>query len=144
MIKQFQGEYRWLSNFWPVDIQYQGMVYPSVEHAYMSAKSDNANWKEFCADPFTPAGRVKMRSKNVLLVDNWDILKVVVMNDCLIEKFKVPYLREALLATGDQILQEGNNWGDRFWGVDLRTGEGNNHLGQILMAIREQIKIGAL
>jgi len=40
MIKEFQGEHRWLSNFTPVNILYKGYIYSSVEHAYVSAKSD--------------------------------------------------------------------------------------------------------
>lgn len=44
-----------------------------------------------------------------------------------------------LIATGDAILREGNHWGDRFWGVDARTGEGENHLGRLLMELRAEI-----
>ncbi len=45
-----------------------------------------------------------------------------------------------LLATGARKLVEGNTWKNVFWGVDLRTGEGENHLGQILMQVREELK----
>ena len=38
MIKEFKGDYRWLSNFTPCKIELDGFIYPSVEHAYMSAK----------------------------------------------------------------------------------------------------------
>jgi predicted NAD-dependent protein-ADP-ribosyltransferase YbiA (DUF1768 family) len=34
---------------------------------------------------------------------------------------------------------EGNSWGDSFWGVSLDTGMGTNHLGRILMDIRDQL-----
>ena len=33
----------------------------------------------------------------------------------------------------------GNTWGDTCWGVDLRTGQGENHLGRILMKVREEL-----
>jgi predicted NAD-dependent protein-ADP-ribosyltransferase YbiA (DUF1768 family) len=49
-------------------------------------------------------------------------------------------LRRQLILTGNEQLIEGNNWGDTFWGVDLRTGKGDNHLGKILMQIREVLK----
>lgn len=49
MIREFQKEYRWLSNFAPVAVRYKGITYPSVEHAYMSAKSEEKSWKKFCA-----------------------------------------------------------------------------------------------
>ena len=38
------------------------------------------------------------------------------------------------------MLEEGNTWHDTFWGVDAKTGEGQNHLGKILMKIREELK----
>ena len=42
------------------------------------------------------------------------------------------------MATGDGQIEEGNNWGDRFWGtVD---GEGLNHLGKIIMRIRKEYR----
>lgn len=47
-----------------------------------------------------------------------------------------PELRKRLIATQDALLEEGNNWGDREWGIDIQTRNGNNHLGQILMKIR--------
>jgi hypothetical protein len=37
-------------------------------------------------------------------------------------------------------LVEGNRWGDQFWGVDLRTGLGENHLGKILMKVRDELR----
>ncbi len=38
-ITSFSGKYRWLSNFFPVSICYDGITYPSVEHAFQAAKS---------------------------------------------------------------------------------------------------------
>ncbi len=37
---------------------------------------------------------------------------------------------------------EGNHWGDTCWGVDNRTGQGENHLGKILMQVREELQGG--
>jgi ribA/ribD-fused uncharacterized protein len=141
-IKQFQGEYRWLSNFWPVTISYgePAKFYPSVEHAYMSAKSDDPEWKSFCSDFSNPAGYVKKASRNIQLVANWEEIKFNVMKELLDQKFEVPYLREALIATGRCYIQEGNNWGDKVWGVCLKTGEGQNALGKMIMVIRNNLK----
>jgi predicted NAD-dependent protein-ADP-ribosyltransferase YbiA (DUF1768 family) len=49
-------------------------------------------------------------------------------------------LGDMLLSTGDELLIEGNTWGDTYWGVDLKTGIGENKLGKILMKVREEIK----
>jgi predicted NAD-dependent protein-ADP-ribosyltransferase YbiA (DUF1768 family) len=49
-----------------------------------------------------------------------------------------PYLAAKLIETGTATLVEGNHWGDTFWGVDHEQG-GENHLGKILMAVREAL-----
>jgi predicted NAD-dependent protein-ADP-ribosyltransferase YbiA (DUF1768 family) len=49
-----------------------------------------------------------------------------------------PTLGVSLLATGNRPLIEGNDWGDTFWGqVD---GRGENHLGELLLKIREELR----
>ena len=35
---------------------------------------------------------------------------------------------------------EYNNWGDSFWGVDVYSEFGENHLSKLLMKIREEFK----
>lgn len=35
-------------------------------------------------------------------------------------------------------MKKGNYWGDKFWGVCLKTGEGQNYLGRIIKLIREK------
>lgn len=47
-------------------------------------------------------------------------------------------LKEKLLATGNNILEEGNTWGDRVWGTV--NGVGENRLGKILMRVREELR----
>jgi predicted NAD-dependent protein-ADP-ribosyltransferase YbiA (DUF1768 family) len=50
-----------------------------------------------------------------------------------------PELHMQLQNTGDRYLAERNWWGDKYWGTDVE-GNGENHLGQILMDIREIVK----
>jgi len=45
-------------------------------------------------------------------------------------------LRQRLIDTGDNYLEETNAWGDTFFGVDIKKG-GDNRLGKILMSIRD-------
>ena len=47
-------------------------------------------------------------------------------------------LKNLLLTTNDTELVEANTWGDTFWG--RCNGVGKNHLGLILMKIREELK----
>lgn len=139
MIEQFKNEYRWLSNFAPVSIEIEGITYPSVEHAYMAQKSLDKYWKEFCSDPTNTAGKVKRASKNITLREDWEDVKVAVMLVCLEQKFSQEPYKSLLLETGSQHIQEGNTWGDTFWGVCLKTGEGKNMLGELIMMIRNAI-----
>lgn len=136
MIDKFRGDYGWLSNFAPVTITLNKVTYASVEHAYMSAKSDSKEWKMLCADPKMTAGEVKRLSKLLTLVDDWDNRKVDVMRSCLMQKFHMEPYRTKLINTGTEYIKEGNTWGDTFWGVDANTGEGDNNLGKLIMYVR--------
>lgn len=139
-ISNFHGEYRWLSNFYPVDISLdEPWFYASVEHAYMSQKSLDSDWKHFCRDTKS-AAEVKSASYTIRLRGDWEHVKEDVMRTCLEQKFTVPKLQELLLSTGNKTLVEGNTWNDTFWGVDTRTGIGENNLGKMLMEIRSHLR----
>ena len=87
MISKFDKEYKWLSNFSPVTIELDYIIYPSVEHAYQSCKSSNLNWKWTCADINNSAGTIKKKSNVIKRIDNWSEIKEQVMEICLIQKF---------------------------------------------------------
>jgi ribA/ribD-fused uncharacterized protein len=69
---------------------------------------------------------------------SWDQIKDDIMYEIVWSKFTNIELRELLLATGDEEIVEGNDWGDQYWGVC--DGIGLNKLGQTLMQIREDIR----
>jgi predicted NAD-dependent protein-ADP-ribosyltransferase YbiA (DUF1768 family) len=60
------------------------------------------------------------------------------MRDLLRKKFRNPSLRQKLADTGTAKIIEGNYWGDTFWG-ECPVGNGENHLGKLLMEIRKEI-----
>lgn len=138
MIKEFQGEFRWLSNFAPVSVVYDGVKYRSVEHAYMAAKSNDKAWREFCKNTYK-AGEVKKASRTISLRDDWEQVKIDVMRELLEQKYNTEPYKTLLLETGGEHIQEGNMWNDKFWGVCLKTGKGNNTLGKIIMEIRNNL-----
>ena len=140
MITEFQNEYRWLSNFAPVKIKLDGLEFPSVEHAYMSAKSDDTEWKKFCSNPNNKAGDVKRQSRNITLKEDWNEIKLEVMANCIKQKFNIEPYRTKLLETKDKHLQEGNRWNDKFWGVCLKTNKGENNLGKLIMNVRSELQ----
>lgn len=137
-IKEFKNQFAWLSNFEPCLIIIDDIIFGSVETAYMSAKSDSKDWKNFCTTNLP--GVVKRKGKKVELVENWENIKLAIMEDCLRQKFTKPRFKELLLATGGCLIEEGNTWGDTFWGVDIKTGNGENNLGKLIMKIREELK----
>lgn len=141
MIKEFQGQFRWLSNFVPVEIELGDFTYSSVEHAYMSAKSDSIEWKEFCADSNNTPGDVKRKSRNIKLKSDWENIKITVMEECLNQKFRQEPYKSKLLSTKNLHIQEGNNWNDKFWGVCLKTNKGENNLGKLIMKIRDTLRL---
>jgi N-glycosidase YbiA len=137
-IGTFQGQYRFLSNFWPATVEYEGIVYPDVEHAYQSAKTLDMNQRRRIAALPTPA-EAKRAGEALPLRADWLQIKYQVMLVCVRYKFTHhPELAEKLLATGDAYLQEGNYWGDRIWGV--YQGQGTNWLGKILMRVRNELQ----
>lgn len=141
MIDNFHGDYMFLSNFYACDIEYEGIKYPSTEHAYQAAKTLDENERRKIAAS-TTAGQAKKAGKMLKLREDWAQVKLKVMEDILRIKFSNPELRKKLNATKPEELIEGNWWGDKYWGMVKSTPqsdwEGSNHLGKILMKIRDE------
>lgn len=137
-IDSFTGKYRFLSNFYPCYVDFEGASYPSIEHAYQAAKTKVEELRLIFMEPIMTAHEAKKAGKRLILRDDWENVKIDVMRTLLKEKFKQPKFKNMLLETKDENLVEGNWWGDKFWGIC--NGEGENWLGKLLMEIREEIK----
>lgn len=148
MIEKFEGRWRFLSNFYPVEIEHQGIIYPSVEHFYVSMKCNNeqmlqgrhytiGDFREMIARLPSP-GIVKKIGQQMQVRKDWNEKKLDFMNWAVREKFKNEDLKELLISTEDMTLIEGNVWQDFFWGVC--NGKGENHLGKILMKVRDEVR----
>ena len=138
-IDRFRGPFEFLSNFHPAVVELDGMKYATVEHAFQAAKTlDSAerNWIAAAAD----AGVAKKRGRKVTLRSDWEDVKLSVMLDLLRQKFSDSHLGPYLAATGDVHLEEGNWWGDTFWGTS--RGHGENWLGVLLMHVRKEVQQG--
>ncbi len=143
----------------PVTIWYKD--WPSSEHAYQASKfisglGPNPNSLENDLSRLTQLKTVKdnillintpggakriAKSKFPLLTrgeqDAFHYKKFSIMELIVFEKFaQNEDLRYNLLSTGEEWLEEGNSWGDTYWGTSLETGEGLNMLGIILMNVR--------
>ena len=140
-ILEFQGDSRWLSNFWPCVVWLDGDCYASVEHAYQAAKTLLGLERQKIRLIKQP-GQAKRFAKSVTMRPGWESIKVSIMRELLLQKFKKPEFRAKLLATSGTII-EGNYWHDTFWGVcncPKHHGEGSNTSGSLILEIREELK----
>ena len=137
-VTSFRGKYAFLSNFYAAEVTFEGMTYPTNEAAFQAAK---------CLDPedrvpFAEQKNLvlaKRMGRKVTLRSDWEYVKSGIMEKIVRAKFtEHPELAAQLVATGDLPLMEGNGWHDTFWGVDEKTGRGENRLGEILMKVRKE------
>jgi ribA/ribD-fused uncharacterized protein len=133
-INSFHGEYDFLSNFHIHPVEFERKIYPSSEHAFQAAKTTREEDREKIRQAKSP-GQAKRMGRKVELRHDWHSIQLETMRAILVAKFADPGLRQKLLATSPAQLVEGNTWNDTFWGVC--RGKGQNHLGRLLMEIRD-------
>ena len=143
MINVFDGEFAFLSNFYPSPItDEQGITYPTVEHYFQAQKTLNMSERAAIADAETP-GRAKRMGRNVTLRHDWEAIKIDVMRQGLEIKFQDANLRAKLLETGSMPLVEGNTWHDNTYGdcscIRCKNIIGKNILGKLLMDLRTEL-----
>jgi ribA/ribD-fused uncharacterized protein len=141
-IIRFDNEYNYLDNFFKCKINYEGIVYPSCNHAYQAAKVLDVNAKILIS-------QIPEHSKLYMVVDrypekyNWEDIKLDVMTDIVRSKFNQhPELKSNLLETGQAHIEYGNSLDDSYWGISpINSGMGLNNLGLILMELREEFEL---
>lgn len=138
MINEFKGEYAYLSNFYMCLVEYKGIIYSNNEAAFQAQKTFDEKLKK----QFEGLGPIEARNlgKSIKLRTDWEEIKDQIMYEICTAKFtQNPDLMDALVNTGKRPLEEGNHWGDQYWGTV--NGIGKNKLGKILMRIREKEQI---
>lgn len=130
----FRNEYWFLSNMFPCSVMWQGDVYKCSEAAYQAAKcADIQERKRFTnLDGFA----AKRLGRQVKLRPDWPQVQIDVMRDVLTCKFNQNNALLNKLKQVKGIITEDNHWNDTFWG--MCRGVGNNHLGKLLMKIRDE------
>ena len=143
MINQFDKEWAFLSNFYPQEIEFEGIISPTNEHFFQAMKTLDINQRRAIANASTP-GLAKKMGRSVSLRPDWEDIKDDVMLEGLYRKFANDELAEWLLDTGDEELVEGNFWHDNHFGTCYCTRcqniKGQNVLGKLLMKVRSEIK----
>lgn len=137
IIDSFDGRYDFLSNFYNCSVTYKGITYLNSEAAFQAQKTTDVytQVKKFsCATPT----EAKKLGRSCVLREDWNDIRIAEMRAIVLQKFlQNPDLAKRLLKTGTATLVEGNWWNDKFWGV--YKGNGENHLGLILMEVRRYI-----
>ena len=125
------------------------ITFKTGEHAFQAFKCDNRADAEWVISAPTPADAKRRASRNgvdgrkITLRAGWDSISKDVMNAVVYAKTLLHFtIREVLVNTGNDIIIEGNTWGDKLWGmVKNKDGvwEGENRLGQAWMNARWRI-----
>lgn len=156
VIDGFRGEYAFLSNFsaHTVAIQMplfdnQYITFRTAEHAFQSFKCSTREEVAWVMAALTP-GDAKHRGgkkgvSGIIITPpiNWDKTSYHIMTQIVYTKVLQNFdVRRVLINTGNDILIEGNTWGDKIWGMvknEQGVWEGENRLGMILMHVRWRI-----
>ncbi|MFT4128151.1 MAG: NADAR family protein [Gordonia sp. (in: high G+C Gram-positive bacteria)] len=156
MIGEFRGSYRFLSNFYPAEVAVPPMSWPggfttrgpitfgSAEAAFQAGKCVSVSDVHRLAAAETP-GEAKAIGRRVVLTESWDLDRLGFMALVVGRKFRPDTpLAERLLATGDHVLVEGNDWHDQFWGTCVCARHdgvpGQNWLGTLLTQRRAYLR----
>lgn len=138
-INSFRNEYFFLSNFYNCIVEIEGIKFNNAEAAFQAMKCEEKSDREIFRN--LSALEAKRLGRRANLRPNWNLLRMKYMKEIILDKFsRNPELKEKLLATGNAELIEGNTWNDKFWGVNIYTGVGENHLGKILMEVRKELR----
>ena len=135
----FVGDYRWLSNFFPCQVEWGGLTYCSSEAAYQASKfyiEQRDIFTKLSAREAKKLGREIPMTR--IAQGLWDCKKERVMRGIVLNTFTpTPELGKKLMVTGSRYLEETNWWGDTVWGVYREVG--SNVLGEILMETRTSL-----
>ncbi|AUS99792.1 Swarming motility protein ybiA [Nostoc sp. CENA543] len=131
------------SNFSTHGIEIQGTYWSTVEHYYQAQKfvgSVDAVIIPVIRAAKTPEEAAALgRCTSRRLRSDWDLVKISVMREAILKKFLTHLdIQATLLSTGNEILVE-NSPTDYFWGCGVDK-TGHNHLGKVLMSVREEIR----
>jgi predicted NAD-dependent protein-ADP-ribosyltransferase YbiA (DUF1768 family)/O-acetyl-ADP-ribose deacetylase (regulator of RNase III) len=156
-IPSFRKEYEFLSNMYPCKIKlskdineeikkefpyilFNDQEFDSSERLYQYLKSNNIEYKTEIMNS-TIKGTKKIANKyfkinKIEYIKGFHENKLKIMKLILKLKFdQNEELKEKLIELSNYKIEEKNDWKDRYWGI--YNNEGENHLGKILMDIRD-------
>lgn len=132
------------SNLYRREVEYEGVIYPTSEHAYQAGKPRKESVRNWLLAAPTP-GLLAMAAHGLYVWDiqsDWAKVKFARMKRILIAKFTQHNdLAELLLSTGNKRLVESattDSAVNRLWGEV--NGKGQNKLGALLMEVRAELR----
>lgn len=130
----FRDDFYFLSNMYPCSVVVDGIEYSCSETAFQAQKTLDASERKTLAslDGFA----AKKAGRRVTLRPDWETVKVSIMETVVRAKFDQHADLMVKLHNVAGEIAEDNSWGDIFWGKC--NGSGENHLGKILMKIRDE------
>lgn len=140
----YEREFYPLSNFSSFQVEWNGRVWPTSEHAYQAAHFFDTHpqlVEEIYHARSAHEAYTIAKTNAAYAPSDWEERKPEVMEEiCRCKLIQHPYVQRKLLQTGDAHLQlvedspKDDYWG---WGPD---GNGRNELGRIWMKLREWLK----
>lgn len=133
-------EFKELSNMYASPFEMDGKTWPSVEHYFQAQKfpSDPAYQEEIRKAKSGLKAKSLGQSQEHPIRPDWNTYRLEAMEKAVRAKFtQNEALKKLLLSTGNRELQEASPT-DPFWGVG-KSGKGENHLGKILMKLRNSL-----
>ena len=154
MITSFKGKYAFLDLAFLCVVTNDHTLYNSAEAAFLASQYDASYFRSMFRDTALPIWRARELAKRLQKRRDWTPeLSLELMRQITLDKFsRSPNLRSLLLATRHELIVAENNWHEQFWGrciCNTRPGKygkkdaclvpGSNHLGIILMSVRDQL-----
>lgn len=136
-----EGPHGFLSNYYRWWFVLDCRRWETVEHYYQAAKFHHRPelGERIRLLPDGDAAKSFAGQREPLWSPDWGEIRLGIMQGALRAKFGRSALRTAaLLATGDAWLAEASPYDD-YWGLGLE-GNGNNHLGRLLMELRAELR----
>jgi hypothetical protein len=119
-------------------LRHQGIEYRTVENFYQAMKTDKDDLDTRRRIAAADTYEAKRLGRGAHLRADWAEIRLAVMETALRHKFAPgASWHSRLMGAGDAEIVEWNNWGDRYWGREVSDGRGKNHLGRLLMELRD-------
>lgn len=134
----YGGGYNCLSNFAAYQVQYDGEVWMTAEHAYQAQKFNDSELKDRiknCSSAY--AAKLFASEHEDEVHDDWLEVNASIMQEILQAKLdQHPDIKNKLGASRDMTIIEDSD--DKFWGRGPEN-NGENMLGKIWMELRKDI-----